>query len=331
MLIDLPRDLRGALEALSQRTSPQLLAQAVADLSARYRMDDARGAPIARSRADVAAYATYRFPATYAAIVAALRALKEQRDEWHPHTLLDLGAGMGAGLWASIDVWPELDHLVAADAQPEMMAAGRELCAASRHPALHAAAWTRADLQHDELANSYDLVLIAYVLGELDQSSVDGVLERAWNATESALVIVEPGTPAGYRRVLRARELLVSRGAHSIAPCPHEPPCQIPADDWMHFSVRLPRSKLQRMTKGADRSYEDEKYSYVVLSRSPVAHNYSRILRHPQIRKGHIYLQLCTSESVKTVVVSKRERELYGQARKASWGDVFDVPQERLR
>ncbi len=326
MLIDLPRDLSESLERLCQGFSPQELSLASADLSSRYRDDNSSTGPVATTRADIAAYAATRFPATYAAIAAALRAVAEQRPGWSAQSVLDLGAGMGAGLWAATRVWPGLERLNAVDSESRMIEAGREICRTSRNGAVRSAHWTRADLSRTERLEPHDLVLIGYVLGELDSDATASLLERAWKAAE-VLVIVEPGTPAGFRRVHAAGETLRGLGAHAIAPCPHEPPCEIAPDDWMHFSVRLPRNRIHRLAKGAELNYEDEKFSYLAVSREPVAQPYSRILRHPQIRKGHIYLQLCTPDGVKTIVVSKRERERFNRARKAEWGDVFDVPE----
>ena len=57
-------------------------------------------------------------------------------------------------------------------------------------------------------AERYDLVTAAYVLGELPETALAATLDRAWAATAGALVIVEPGTPAGYGRVLAARSRL---------------------------------------------------------------------------------------------------------------------------
>ncbi len=327
MLVDLPSNLRDALQQLSRSVPSTQLMRAASDLSVRYREGTATGVPVARGAEDVAAYAAYRFPATYAAIVAALQALKEQRPGWTPTTVLDLGAGLGAGLWAAASLWPDLQQMTGVDVVPEMISAGQRLAESSRHPAVRSANWLQANLQTAPNLQTHDLILIAYVLGEIDPLRVNDLLNRAWIAARSALVIVEPGTPAGYRRVREAREYLAGRGAHSLAPCPHDPPCEVPDEDWMHFAVRLPRSKLQRSTKGADMSYEDEKFSYVALAREAPNHTYSRILRHPQIRKGHVYLQLCTPDGVKTVVVSKRDGQLYNRARKASWGDVFELPE----
>jgi ribosomal protein RSM22 (predicted rRNA methylase) len=325
MLVDLPRELRGALANQFQGLSDIELGRTTKDLSVRYRGGGPAGNPVARSGDDVAAYAAFRVPATYAATVAAFTALREQRAGWQPRSLLDLGAGLGSGLWAAATVWPGIEQMAAVDAQPRMIAAGRELCRAASHPAIRLAEWVQSDLRGARLAERYDLVLLAYVLAEINPVALPATVDRSWSLTTEALVVIEPGTPAGYQRVQQVRDQLSASGGYSLAPCPHDPPCQVPADDWCHFSVRLPRSRTHRVAKDAALGYEDEKFSYVVMSRAPVQNAYSRILRHPQIRKGHIYLQLCTQDGVKTVVVSKSEGERYNRARKASWGDTFDL------
>jgi len=330
MLIDLPLELRDALEEKFHGVSSRELGRATRDLSERYRAGSGKGAPVVRSTAEVLAYAAYRMPATYAATVAALTALREQRPNWHPRTMFDLGAGLGAGIWAATTVWPGLERITAIDAVGPMITAGQDLARKASHIGLQRAEWLRADLLVARLTERYDLVLVGYVLPELPASRVAEVIDRAWNATDGALVVLEPGTPEGYGRVLAAQDLLLAKGGFPLAPCPHLPPCRMPEGDWCHFSVRLPRSQIHRIAKGATMGYEDEKFSYVAVARAPAERVYSRILRHPQIRGGHVYLQVCAPGGPKTIVVSKRDRELFNRARKSSWGDTFDVPGDSL-
>ena len=328
MLVELPLQLRRAIEAQRDGISDAELAQATRALSDRYRAGESAGTPFIESRGDVAAYAAYRLPATYAAAVAALSALRDVRPEWQPRSLLDLGAGLGSGMWAAATLWPDIERMMALDLEPRMIAAGRALGAAASHPALRSAEWRQSDLRQPDLNGSFDLSLMAYVLGEIEPASAEKLIERVWEATTGALVVIEPGTPDGFRRVEHVRDQVARLGGFELAPCPHDPPCRVSDDDWTHFSVRLPRSRAHRLAKDAALNYEDEKFSYVVLSRLPLGRTYSRILRHPQVRKGHIYLQLCTKAGVQTVVVSKREGERYSRARKAAWGDIFEWDEE---
>src|SRR5204862_6971891 len=131
---------------------------------------------------------------------------------------------------------------------------------------------------------------VAFVLGELAAPSE--TVERAWTATAGAVVVVEPGTPAGYERVLDARDRLIAAGARVVAPCPHDRACPLAGTtDWCHFAVRVARSSAHRRAKEARLGHEDEKFSYVVAARGDARRAAARILRHPQVRPGHIQLE----------------------------------------
>ena len=62
---------------------------------------------------------------------------------------------------------------------------------------------------------------MAYALGEVAPRDRLRAVERAWLNATQALVLIEPGTTAGFQRILDARRVLVARGAHLAAPCPH--------------------------------------------------------------------------------------------------------------
>jgi len=63
-----PDDLRAALADVLDGLPPSQAAQAVDRLIANYRGRTPTNAPILRDHSDVAAYAAYRMPATYAAV-----------------------------------------------------------------------------------------------------------------------------------------------------------------------------------------------------------------------------------------------------------------------
>lgn len=324
MFVDLPNELREAIRKRLQGVSPRQLSKTTKALSDKYRTNNRTEFPVARTMNDVLAYAAYRMPATYAAATAALMAAREQLKDCSVRTALDLGAGVGSGLWAVSSVWPHIKHITAIDAEASMISVGRELAGASSNYVVRSAEWVQSDLFDLRFTRNYDLVLISYVLGELNRSRILEVIDSAWDATSVVLVIIEPGTPAGYGRVSLAGNGLVEHGGYVVAPCPASPECAIDGNDWCHFSVRLPRTEIHRVAKGAALGYEDEKFSYVVVSRTPMAPTYSRILRHPQVRRGHVILKLCTHDGPKTVTISKRDGKLYNRARKASWGDIFE-------
>jgi ribosomal protein RSM22 (predicted rRNA methylase) len=120
-------------------------------------------------------------------------------------------------------------------------------------------------------APSADLVIASYVINELNDAARTKLVAAMWAKTNDTLVIVEPGTPAGYQRILDARAWAIEAGAHVIAPCPHDNVCPLTKPDWCHFSQRLQRSQVHKQLKSAELPYEDEKFIYVALSRTRAA------------------------------------------------------------
>jgi ribosomal protein RSM22 (predicted rRNA methylase) len=288
---------------------------ASADLTRRYRSGPAT-APVARSRDDVLAYAAARLPATYAATRIALGELAERAPWLQPETQLDLGSGPGTALWAAREAWPTLNTTTALEAEPEMRWLAREL---------GGFALVAGDLPGAIPEQAFDLVTAAYVLAELGPAALASTLERAWAATSGALVVVEPGAPAGYERVLAARDWLVAHGGTVIAPCPHDGACPLATIDgeWCHFAVRVARSRAHRTAKDARLGHEDEKFAYVAVARHAGERADARVLRHPQVRPGHIVLELCAGDGRRLETVSKRDGDRYRQARKLDWGSAF--------
>lgn len=325
--MDLPPDLRLALSAELRATTPKALAGRVAVLSARYRDagPECEGPPV-RSEDDAAAYAAYRMPATFAAVHAALAALRAGAPALRPSSLLDAGAGPGTASWAAGQVWTELSRITLLERDERMIALGQRLARQATTRALRAATWRRVDLSAGAWdAEQSDLVVAAYVLGELPLTQRDDVVARLWAHTAGAVVIVEPGTPRGFATVRQARALLIAAGATIAAPCPHDAACPLPAGDWCHFAQRLARTPLHRGAKAAALSYEDEKFSYVAAVRLAEIVRAPRVLRHPQVRKGHIVFELCTPVGLQRRTVSRKEGPAYRQARDARWGSTLDL------
>jgi ribosomal protein RSM22 (predicted rRNA methylase) len=329
-MVELPRELAENVGRLLHGISAHDLRRASSDLSAQYRAKRSRHAPVARSESDVLAYAATRLPATYAAVASALSAVRELRPDWKPRTLLDLGAGLGTGIWAASGIWPALERTIAVEAEARMIALGQDLARSAPHVAVRTARWVQANIADAPPDGPYDLAILAYVLGELSEASRDQALDRAVEATtaDGVTIVVEPGTPEGHVRVLRARDRLVARGGFVTAPCPHNQPCPIVGPDWCHFAVRLPRTATHRAAKLADLGYEDEKFSYVAVARQPTQQAPARVLRHPQTRPRLIELELCTRHGLRSAIVTKSDREHFRLARKARWGDRFDYTQD---
>ncbi|WP_327119161.1 small ribosomal subunit Rsm22 family protein [Streptomyces sp. NBC_01341] len=319
--------LRAALAALLDGLPPSQAARAVDRLIASYRGTTPTDAPVLRDRSDVAAYAAYRMPATFEAVRSCLDAFREAAPGWTPATHTDIGGGTGAATWAVAGAWDGPRTTVLDWAEPAL-ALGRELAEASGIPGLRTAAWQRARIGAALDLAPTDLVTVSYVLKELTPEDRVALVDVAAAAAQ-AVVVVEPGTPDGYARVIEARDRLIAAGMSVAAPCPHDGTCPIePGTDWCHFSARVSRSSLHRRVKGGTLSHEDEKFSYVVATRFPTEPVPARITRRPQIRKGQVLLELCTrEEGLRRATVTKRHGALYRAARDTGWGDAWPPPE----
>ncbi|MBX9842614.1 MAG: hypothetical protein K2Z80_12475 [Xanthobacteraceae bacterium] len=218
--MELPPLLREAVDRALNGIPLAELAATAAALSQRYREERRDGALHVGSRQDALAYLAVRLPATYAAVRASFAAVAAARPDFTPRTALDVGAGPGTALWAAADCWPDLAEALLVEASPVFRACGEALAVGADLPR---SIWRNADVARDVIdSEPRDLVAMAYVLNELAPEARPRVLDQLWRATADTLVIVEPGTPGGWQRILAARRQLVESGAHVIAPCPHD-------------------------------------------------------------------------------------------------------------
>ncbi|MFI5755530.1 small ribosomal subunit Rsm22 family protein [Streptomyces sp. NPDC051569] len=319
--------LRAALAGLLDGLPPKQAAQAVERLIANYRGTTPTDAPVLRDRSDVAAYAAYRMPATFEAVRAALDGLAAAAPDWAPGSHVDVGGGTGAAIWAADATWAEPRTTTVLDWAEPALALGRELAGTSGTPALRDAAWRQARIGAALKLPESDLVTVSYVLKELTERDRGALVAEAARAAR-AVVIVEPGTPDGYLRIIEARDQLIAAGMRIAAPCPHSGACPIePGADWCHFAARVSRSSLHRQVKGGSLPYEDEKFSYVAAVRFAARPVPARVTRKPQIRKGQVLLELCTADDgLRRETVAKRHGPLYRAARDTAWGDAWPPP-----
>lgn len=325
-MFELPRDLLQALQQVTAEYSEAELARSTERLIERYRADRPAkpGELILVGPLAVAAYLAYRMPATYAAVRTALSQLPEWPGESAVLRHVDVGGGTGAAVWAVADCWPQIGAHRVVEQSTAAIAIGRRLVEQAASESVRATEWTQATINASFAVPPADLVTISYVLSELAPPMRQALVASAAGAA-NLLVVVEPGTVAGYQRIIDARSQLIAQGLHIVAPCPHDEPCPIGADrDWCHFDARVIRTALHRRIKLAEKSFEDEKFSYLIASKIPIRRADNRILRHPVYAKGRVLLTLCESDpGVQLRTVSKRNSDSYRAARDAQWGDTW--------
>jgi ribosomal protein RSM22 (predicted rRNA methylase) len=258
-------------------------------------------------------------PATYAAVAASLNALVEIRPDFAPTSLLDIGAGPGTASWAAAQGFASLQRFVLLDANTTLRALALELAGSRLRDARYELGQARKLLAAAERA---DLVVASYMIGEIDEVERTALGGLMWEKTADTLVIVEPGTPAGYTRIIALRAQLIAAGAHVAAPCAHDEECPLEAPDWCHFSQRLSRSRAHMQVKGAEVPFEDERFAYVVLTRTAMVDRPSRVLAQPVVGKADVTAKLCTPDGLAIAKIPRRAKAGYARARRWRWGDA---------
>jgi ribosomal protein RSM22 (predicted rRNA methylase) len=319
---DLPAELRAALEARLQGVSRNDAAERAAAISRNYR--DGGGSGAIKSTADALAYALARMPATFAADIASLNALAEIRPDFAPLSLLDIGAGPGTAAWAAAEAFASLQSFTLLDANDALRTLALDLARESAR--LGQITYERGDARALlAKAKAADLVVASYVIGEMTEAERASLASLMWEKTGDTLLVVEPGTPAGYARILALRARLIAAGAHVAAPCPHDKTCPLTAPDWCHFTQRLQRSRAHKQLKGAEVPFEDEKFCYVALSRAPVGQRRSRVLAQPSVGKAEVAAKLCTPDGLEIAGIPRRDKQAYAAARRWRWGDAVPL------
>jgi ribosomal protein RSM22 (predicted rRNA methylase) len=326
MTPELPVALRQVLAAMLEGASRRAIAERAARLSDAYRGGRASCEAVSDAT-DVTAYLLARLPATYAAVSAVFSEILNRTRDFSPCTMLDVGAGPGTASWAAVAAWPALAQLTMLDHNPLFRDLARQLAGQSGQPALASAEYLARDLAAtDPALPSADLVVASYALAEMAEERVPALAATLWKACTGLLVVVEPGTPAGFRRILACRDVLLGADAALVAPCPHALPCPLKAPDWCHFAQRLSRSRDHLLVKDATVPFEDEKFSYLVAARAAVlqAPAKARLLAAPRTGKAEIAMTVCTEGERREIKIPRRDRAAYARFRHARWGDAIE-------
>lgn len=323
----LPDSLLEAIDRVTDFFDRKKLHKGAEELSLRYRTPSSTSQTFIQTEEECLAYLCTRFPATFGANYFVFSEIKKRGLEKDISSILDLGSGSGAALWAASEVFSNLRSYTLLERDSRLITIGKELLKVGLGEGhfsfdLH---WIEGDYTGTIKSGPHDLVVLSYSIGEIDPKEWESVLKQVIEYTKNFLVILEPGTPLGYKRLMKIRELLIQQGLSMVAPCPHNKQCPILGQDWCHFSQRIPRTSLHKSLKNASLGFEDEKFSYIVLSKQPYFKKGYRIIKTPLKRSGFIELDLCsTSEGLLKQKISKKQGEFFNKVKKLGWGDFYE-------
>jgi ribosomal protein RSM22 (predicted rRNA methylase) len=324
--MQLPPALRQAIELELTGCDGSRLRAAAARLTECYQES---GADLTQAQAALgnelqrAAYLAVRVPATFAAAVAALTWTRESCGD-EIGSVLDLGSGPGTALWAATEVFPGLHSAAALERDVKLIDIARRLSAHAAHGALREAVWLQGDLTAAIPEGAWDLVVCSYALNELRESERAGLIRNAWERTKKLLVVIEPGTKAGFANILALRSRLLAAGASLAAPCPNRLACPMAGSgDWCHFAARVERTAEHRRLKQATLGHEDEKFSYAAFSRSAVQSPPARIVRHTKVFSGYTQLTLCRDGEISDTTITRSKKEEWRRLKRLGWGDAW--------
>lgn len=315
----LPQNLQLQIDKKAEEYSQKLLIENAKHISNNYRFESGSNKVLLSTQSQAMAYAVSRMPATYGACYSAIKNTLKNITTL-PKNFLDVGAGTGTASWAVSELL-DLQTITCLEREPAMINLGKDFMKQGDR-VLQNANWQKFDLQKDNISGAFDFVVASYVLNEFGEAERQKAVDKLWQATNNLLTIIEPGTPEGYKQIMAIKKQLVSKGAFVVAPCTQSV-CPLQNGEWCNFSTRVARTKLHKQMKSGESPFEDERFIYISVSKTAINPVKNRVIKHPYFRPKVVSLELCTTDGIKTVQISKSNKQ-YKLARDLKHGDDFD-------
>lgn len=257
----------------------------------------------------IQAYVFTRLPATYAVIS---KLIKQHLSEQSIKTVLDWGCGVGTASLVVSDYHENIACFLIEQDKYALELAQEFFKATCPNVTVN------TTMPNEQV----DLGIMSYSLNELGKNW-QKYIEEVWAKCET-LLIVDPGTHIAFNNLLKVRNWLIGKGATVISPCTHAKKCPLEnTDDWCHFQERVQRTKEMRFFKNAEKSFENEAYCYLLVSKKEdlVNNSLGRIIAEPRVHGGHVQLKVCKADGeIENTIISKKH-ENYRRIKKLNWGD----------
>ncbi|KAF9312614.1 37S ribosomal protein S22 [Podila horticola] len=217
------------------------------------------------------AYIAAMSPTTYSAISNVLEEVNRRVPDLDPKTILDFGTGPGTAIWAANEVWKKPIQYTGVDTSMAMLETAEMILdsLSTSGEAIKNVAF-KPFMSHGPKAQKFDVVMSAFVLSELTSPALRrSTLEHLWNSTNDMLILIDRGTPSGFKILAEAREQILGLDVDLYKPKPK----------YDNFGNILPQEEpdplepahvlAPRKTKHSKENFEDAKYTYVVLRKGP--------------------------------------------------------------
>lgn len=307
------------------------------------------------------AFVGHTLPARVAVYSRIFSEIQKRTPLFKPSRYLEFGAKGAPAIVAAESLWGAAVEeevsvsAVAVESSKKMIEIGQFLLADSPWNISWREQYNCA-IENQLTHNTYDVVALTYALGDLPTfASRSSLVQGLWNQLNYGgfLIIVEPGTPTGFRWIHDIRELFIGKLGeskfHFFSPCPHEKACPLGASsrDWCRSGqkyYKLPKYIYATGTR--QREYAETQFSYVVIRKGPgprflykteedadkledKSYFWSRIVARPKHRPKECSLQVCThaGHCERLVTRSAHPKELgHKSARHACSGDLWPHP-----
>ncbi len=307
------------------------------------------------NQATAVAYLFKKMPYHYGVFMRILEEIKVRKPDFKPESMLDYGAGLGSGVWAGAEVFPDLQRIGAVEPSTSMRKLGKFLAddINDKYNTLWVDSLSMIPGTGGE-RGKFDLIMVGYVLQEVATPKARVlIMEALWSRLKEngVLVFVEPGSPKGYRYVMSFRDWILEKErseACIVAPCPHHDTCPLFAqpNSWCHFSTfiqRVPKQYFPKLPK--EDGFVNEKYSYLVVQKGKTpnvefetvddvdeawkkSYFWPRVVRPNMKRQQHVVMDLCSGrypDQLDRRVIGKSHgiEGGYKRARRMRWGDLW--------
>lgn len=270
-------------------------------------------------------------------IVRIARVLEEIK-QFYPHfsapskakkSVLELGTGMGAGLWAlAHTLGDELGQVTISDQNKNVLQCAARLWefqnTLGKNVALKRQIIDFADRRTPQTLKkngSYDVVLMSNMLNEfIDKTPAQlgklfQPLIRESMHDDSLLILIEPALQRTSRMLTLLRdELNATYGLKSILPCFHDSPCLMNREkfDWCHSDITWKAPKIRkRIDKALEHQSDRLKLSYLVFTKGkhfPFKSSHYRMISDPLKIENNRACLLCRASGKQKLDFSKKEK-----------------------